>query len=304
MRSSILSCAVLLGSSWLSACGGVSNIGSGNAGGRSSAGSGGFELLAGFTGEGASGNGAVHQGGNGDGMGTAQTTSGAGGMSQGATAGETSVFVCKSDNECLGFGAECQLCPDGGYSCNSYCVNGNCVSKPGMCPATCRYDYECVIHDDACVECSDGTQCPTSSCQMGICRKAKAICGLPESCEGIPCGRPCKSCEPGNCRPDDPVSFCDDEGVCKPGASQCDVITCVHQADCGMASICKECSDGSCAAFGCIENQCQLTCTGSSVACKYTEECSMLSTECKKCPNEKCAVPACIQNGCTLVCPL
>src|SRR6185369_10098181 len=191
MKSSILGCAVLLSSTLLVACGGVSNIGS-SAGGSSNSGRGGFEPFGGFNGEGASG------AANGPTGGYSAGASSAGTGADTGTGGEAEVRLCKYDVECVGFG-DCEQCAEGGYACDSFCVNGNCISKPAGCPATCASDEECVIHDLSCISCDDGQRCTTSNCQMGVCRTAKPVCGTPTSCTGVSCGLPCQVCDASGC---------------------------------------------------------------------------------------------------------
>ncbi|HEX2670241.1 MAG TPA: hypothetical protein VHM25_05185 [Polyangiaceae bacterium] len=325
MKSSILGCAVWLTSSLLAACGGVSNIGSSD-GGSSNPGVGGFEPFGGsnaaagsgattdpkggYSAGAASGMGATGKGGA---TGRGGTTSAGGATGRGGTTsaggisagGATSVRLCKYDIECLGFGDECQPCADGGYACDSFCVNGACVSKPAGCPSTCASDAECVVHDSACVSCDDGEHCPTSTCQMGVCRSSKPVCGIPDNCVGYTCGYPCKLCDAANGCTEDYTAFCNGEGVCQAGPTNCGSTKCMSNSDCGAPPpTCSPCGDGSCATFGCFDNECKLSCTGAPPICKYAEECASLGTECKLCPSGKCAVPACIQNGCALVCPL
>jgi len=320
MKSSILGCAVLFTSSLLSACGGVSNIGSSD-GGSSNSGRGGFGSFGGSKGEGASGAtdptggysaGAVSgMGTTGKGGSTAiGGTTGKGGASSAGTGantsmgGEAPVRLCKYDVECVGFG-ECEPCADGGYACDSFCVNGACISKPAGCPATCASDEECVIRDIGCITCDDGQHCAMSNCQMGVCRASKPACGTPTSCIGVSCGLPCQVCDANGCAEWN-ATFCDNDGACAPfGSFTCGAAKCMSTSDCGTPPPnCTPCDDGSCAKFGCFSNQCKLTCGSTSSYCKYAEECSSLGTECKMCPSGQCAVPACIQNGCSLVCPL
>ena len=330
MKSSILGCAVLLTSTWLTACGGVSNIGSSD-GGSSNSGRGGFGPFAGSNGKGASGFANDPSGGYSAGAASGMGPTGKGGATAvgGATAiggatgrggttsvggtgastsvgGETSVRLCKYDIECLGFGDECQPCAEGGYACDSFCVNGSCVSKKSGCPSTCTSDAECTVNDFACITCDDGQHCTTSNCQMGVCRTSKLACGMPTSCVGVSCGAPCQVCDATNGCLEWNATFCDDDGVCAPsGSFTCGVAKCMSNADCGAPPpTCSPCGDGSCATYGCFSNECKLTCGSGNSFCKYAEECTSLGTECKMCPSGKCAVPACIQNGCALVCPL
>jgi len=302
MKSTMIwGATVLFNLSMLNACGGVSNIGSssGNSGSANSAVGGAKDLPeASKTGgaPGASGDLAVSNGGY-----------GAVDFRAPSEGGESSDPItipvgppCQADLDCpdvaCGF-----YCLGGGSSCENYCVNGHCVTKPGgICPVECSANEECAI---PCVKCgNDYEACAEPTCLMGVCQTPKPVCDT-QSCDELACGAPCMLCDPSTASCQSGSSFCDNDGKCAAGTPHCD---CMTAMDCGTAPPnCYPCSDGSCAAFDCRSNKCTFTCPqGVSLQCSSSTDCLVLDSECQLCPNGKCAVQACINSSCGPVCPL
>jgi hypothetical protein len=281
----------------LSACGGVSNIGSGDE--PSKAGTGGTSMgLGGSKGMGAYGTGATSMGASGNVAGK--------GMGVGGSTSE----LCMTDADCPNPGSPCEPCADGSYACNrTYCAAGKCVTERDMCTTKCATDKDCPAPDIACADCGDGSRsCPTSHCLMGQCQTSYPGCNNIDPCKGQPCGTECKPCGPdGACDPM-AANYCSADGECQRGLPQCaDPGMCKTAMDCGAAPPkCVPCGNDTCATFDCISGSCVFACPPNpEPQCKVTEDCPASDGVCKLCPaSDMCAVQACIKGSCELVCPL
>lgn len=285
--------------STVAACGGISNIGSGEPAGK--AGSNGT-ATGGSKGTGANGTGASSMGANGNVAGKEGSGT--------ATGGAAAVELCMTDKDCISPGAPCEPCADGSYACNrTYCAaGGRCVTERDQCTTKCATDMDCPVLDIACTDCGDGTTtCPTSQCLMGLCQTSYPGCGTFDPCKGQACGSECKVCGPdGACDAMKP-SYCSAEGKCQPGLPQCaDPGMCKTVMDCGSPPPkCVPCGNDTCATFDCISGSCVFACPPNpNPQCKVTEDCPAIDAICKMCPNGKCAVQACLQSSCQLVCTL
>ena len=158
----------------LAACGGVSDIGSGDEPGLGKAGSdgtttGGSKGM-GANGTGANANGATSMGANGN---VAGKDPGVGGA--------TPIDICMTDADCPNPGSPCEPCADGTYACNrTYCAaGGKCITERDMCTTKCATDKDCPVPKIACADCGDGsTSCPTSQCLMGQCQTSYPGCAM------------------------------------------------------------------------------------------------------------------------------
>jgi hypothetical protein len=275
------------------ACGGVSDIGSGDEDPNGM--SGGSNVGGDQMGTGAK-----------PGMGTGGSMASGGGDPNGMGGGAQ---ACMSDFDCESGDAFCEMCADGGYVCpKSFCAMGQCVQSRGTCATACNNDMDCPVIDVACTMCDDGsTACPTAQCVMGQCQTSFPGCGNIDPCDGLPCGAECKSCGPdGMCAPNI-ASYCSAEGKCQPGLPQCaGPGMCNTAMDCGTPPpVCVQCGKDTCAEFSCIEGKCVFSCPPDpEPQCKVTEDCPAMDAVCKMCPNGNCAIQACIDQSCQMVCPL
>lgn len=284
----------------LAACGGVSDIGSGDDPGK--AGRDGTATTGGSKGMGANGTGANATGANGNVAGKETGT--------GTVGGGVAVELCKSDMDCGAVSAPCEPCADGSYACDkTYCAEGKCVHVGGnTCPTKCATDMDCPVPDIACTTCMDGSKaCPVSQCLKGQCQTSIPGCGTIEPCRGLACGAECKSCGPDGVCDVMQASYCSADGKCQAGLPQCaGANECKTAMDCGTAPPkCVPCGNDTCATFDCIQGSCVFACPPNpNPQCKITEDCPAIDANCKMCPNGKCAVQACLQNSCELVCAL
>lgn len=301
--------AALLSVSVLSACGGVSKIGSGSGGGSSTAGS----ANSGVDSDGGSslGGGKMGTAAGGMSVGTGGKSA-VGGMGAGAEpgAGATSTSQsCMDSEECPGAHDPCQICEDGHQACNNgYCDSDThtCKRLGAICQPKCVEDTDCPASELACADCGDGTRaCPTSQCRAGRCEVTYPGCNGYEPCTGRVCGYICSPCPDGSCS-SSVLSFCNGRGQCRPGPENCNQNSCATKQDCGTAPPeCVPCVDGSCAIFDCRNNACALACPGSALQCKHTDDClTAFDPRCQPCQGGQCAVPVCYQGACQLACPL
>jgi hypothetical protein len=282
----------------LAACGGISDIGSGDQPGKSgNPGS----SVGGSKGTGANGTGAsTNVGANGS----------VAGNGMGAVGGGAAVELCMTDKDCPNLGAPCEPCADGSYACNrTYCAaGGKCVTERDMCTTKCATDKDCPVPDIACADCGDGSStCPTSQCLMGQCQTSFPGCGNIDPCKGQACGSECKLCGPDGVCDTMKLNYCSADGKCQPGLPQCaDPGMCKTVMDCGAPPPkCVPCGNDTCATFDCISGSCVFACPPNpDPQCKVTEDCPIIGDICKMCPNGKCAVQACLQGSCNLVCAL
>lgn len=290
----------------LAACGGVSDIGSGDE--EPGMGTGATSSTGAKPGTGSGG--AMATGGYEPGTG-AKPGMGSGGTI--ASGGATPGGACMTDFECA-VDDVCQMCADGSVVCpKAFCSEGKCLQVGGGCATSCENDMDCPVRDIACTMCDDGSSsCPTTQCVKGQCETSFPGCGNIEPCDGQACGSPCKPCGPdGMCAPDY-ASYCSAEGKCVPGIPQCGMDPggdkCETAMDCPSAPPnCVACGNDTCAGFECIENKCVFACPANpEPQCMTTEDCLKLDNDavCKMCPNGMCAVQACLQNSCELVCKL
>jgi hypothetical protein len=282
----------------LAACGGVSDIGSGDDPSKAgSTGVGGTKGMGAF-GSGASANGAAS-------MGAQPNVAGKDPGVGGAT-----LELCMTDADCPNPGSPCEPCADGSYACNrTYCAaGGKCITERDQCTTKCATDKDCPVPKIACVDCGDGsTSCPTSQCLMGQCQTSYPGCGNIDPCKGQPCGSECKPCGPDGACDAMTRSYCSAEGKCQPELPQCaGPGMCKTAMDCGSPPTkCVPCGNETCATFDCISGSCVFACPPNpDPQCKVTEDCPVIGDMCKMCPNEKCALQACIKGSCELVCPL
>lgn len=277
---SISGCAVLFNLGLLAACGGVSNIGSGDP----SVSAGGAKTLMG---------------------GASVGGSAAIGTEPKAGRGNVEPVGGRGNVEPVGMGGTSTgtgtITPMAGHG--SVATGGHAGTPSEV--AECAADDDCPFDSRTCIGCQDGSmQCGRAVCEMGVCRSVKPVCPAVDTCMGLACGTACKLCNSdGTCQPGE--SFCDAGGKCVNGMPQCNSNVCMTNADCGEPPpMCTQCADGSCATFDCLNGMCRMNCPAVVVACKYSEECMTPGTGCGMCPSGKCAVPACIQSTCQLVCPL
>jgi hypothetical protein len=287
----------------LAACGGVSDIGSGDEPGMGKAGSTGTSVggqSMGANGSGATANGATSMGANGN----------VAGKDPGMGTGGATMDLCKTDADCPNPGSPCEPCADGSFACNrTYCDAGKCLTQRDQCTTKCATDKDCPVPKIACADCGDGsTSCPTSQCLMGQCQTSFPNCGTFDPCKGQACGTQCKVCGPDGTCDTMTASYCSAEGKCQPGLPQCaEPGMCKTPMDCGTAPPkCVPCGNDTCATFDCISGSCVFACPPNpEPQCKVTEDCPVIGDICKMCPNSgKCAVQACLQGSCELVCPL
>lgn len=284
----------LAGLGSLAACGGVSDIGSGDPGKAGSVGT----AVGGSKGTGANGTGASS-------MGATSNVAGKG-PGTGTSGGGFPVELCESDMDCGA--APCAICADGSYACDkTYCAEGKCVHVTDTCPTECATAMECPVPDIACTTCMDGTKaCPSAQCLNGKCQTSIPGCGTIDPCQGLPCGSACKSCGPDGACDVMYASHCSADGKCQPGLPQCaNANACKTSMDCGTPPPeCVPCGNDTCATFDCIQNSCVFACPANpNPQCKVTEDCPAREV-CKMCPSGKCAVEACLKNSCELVCTL
>lgn len=284
----------------LAACGGVSDIGSGDDPGKAGS--------LGTTTGGSKGTGANGTGANANG---ASSNVGASGKDPGTGAsGGVSGVECKVDMDCGAISAPCEPCADGSYACDkTYCAEGKCVHVGGnTCPTKCATDKECPVPDLPCTLCMDGSKaCPSSQCLKGQCQTSIAGCGAIDPCKGLACGAECKACGPDGVCDVKQASYCSAEGKCQAGLPQCAAPnTCKTSMDCGTPPPqCVPCGNNTCATFDCIQGSCVFACPANPVPqCKVTEDCPAIDAACKLCPNGDCAVQACLQGSCELACVL
>jgi len=308
--STVLKWVTLASLGLLAACGGVSDIGSGDGAGQGKSGSNGM-AVGGGKGLGANGTGANGTGANATG---ANAYGGASAYGGGSSVGASpnmpgkDPVECQSDMDCGPTNAPCTQCADGTYACDkSYCAGGKCVHAGNTCPSKCATDTDCPV-DTGCAVCGDGSlACPTAQCLMGQCQTTIAGCGNTDPCSGLACGAECKSCGPDGVCDTMQLSYCSAEGKCQPGLPQCaDANVCKTPMDCGAPPPkCVPCGNDTCATFDCIHGACVFACPPNpDPQCKITEDCPAIDAVCKMCPNGKCAVEACLQGSCELVCAL
>lgn len=294
----VLRWVVLASVGTIVACGGVSDIGSGDEDPNGMGANGAGAKPGTGTGASEPGTGAK------PGMGTGGTNAVGGGSS----AGE-----CMSDSECAVDDGPCEVCADGSYLCpKAFCSAGKCLQVGGTCATKCENDMDCPVRDIACTDCGDGnTSCPTTQCVMGSCQTSFPGCGNIDPCAKQACGTPCKPCgADGMCAPDY-ASYCSAEGKCVPGIPQCGMEPggdkCETAMDCPTAPpVCVECGNDTCAGFECIANKCVFACPAqpNPNQCMTVEDCGPFDASCKMCPSGECAVPACLSGSCELVCKL
>jgi hypothetical protein len=308
--STCLRWVVLVTVSWLVACGGTSSRGRG--GGSAGTGTGGEAnvgtVAGGSNAETNGGAGSNPKGGSG--TGAAAVT---GGMPSGAGTGGGAaprVQRCMVQEDCPGVDELPEDCGDGTFRGNAgYCdeFSGTCKRLGDMCPAKCADDRDCPQVNLTCTECNDGTRaCPTNECVGGRCQTIYPGCGGYDPCKDRICGYYCTSCGPDEDCLVGALSFCNDRGKCQAGLARCGAGSCATAKDCGASPAnCVACTNDTCAAPDCVNNQCVLACPpDTSRLCKAAYECPTPAGPCTMCPNGTCAVPACLQNVCELVCPL
>lgn len=289
----------------LTACGGVSSIGSGD---ESKGGS--SMTSGGSTGTGASsGKGAESMGAQSTGATSMGAAAGVGGKDPNGMGASGGVEECKSDMDCTDPVAPCEPCSDGSYACTkSYCAGGKCVYQHQSCTEKCATDKDCPVPAVACSMCADGTTaCPTAQCLMGTCQTTIPGCGGTDPCKGLACGTECKSCGADGMCDTKELSYCSADGKCQPGLPQCgNPGMCKTVMDCGAPPPkCVPCGNDTCATFDCIDGSCVFACPANpNPQCKVSEDCPVIGDQCKMCGSGKCAVEACLQGSCELVCPL
>lgn len=239
----------------LAACGGISDVGSGDQPGEAGANG---TATGGSKGEGANGTGASAS------MGASSNV--AGKEPGPGTGGSVAVELCATDEDCTSPGGPCEPCADGSYACNrAYCApGGKCVTERDQCNTECTTDEECPVPGIACADCGDGsTSCPTSQCLKGRCQTSNPGCARVDPCKGQACGSECKLCGPdGVCDTLKP-SYCSAEGKCQPGSPQCAPTEpqCKVSEDCPpIDGVCKLCPNFKCAVQACLRSSCQLVC--------------------------------------------
>lgn len=293
---------VLVSVSWLVACGGSSSRGSGGGGGGGTGG--GLGVAAGGSMAGPKGDAGSNPKG---GSGAAAAATG------GSASSPAPIQRCTVQADCPVIDEPCEVCEDGSTRCNtSFCddVNGGTCKREGnFCPAKCAEDSDCPDVGLACTECSDGTHaCPTNECVGGRCHTTYPGCSGYDPCKDRVCGAYCTSCGPTEDCGASVLSFCNDRGKCQAGLLHCGRSSCDTLADCGAPPAdCVACSNDTCAARDCVDNQCVLACPpGTTRVCKSTDECLNLAPpgQCTPCPNGACASQVCLQNACEIVCPL
>jgi hypothetical protein len=295
MKSTIALKWITLGSlGLLAACGGVSDIGSGDDPGKAGS-------VGTTTGGKGSGTGGISMGASANVAGKPGTV---------ASGGESAAEPCKTDTDCGAISAPCEPCADGTYACDkTYCANGACVHVGGnTCTTMCMTDKDCPVPDLPCTLCMDGSKaCPTSQCLKGQCQTSISGCGTIDPCKGLACGAECKACGPDGVCDVKQASYCSAEGKCQTGLPQCaDPGMCKTSMDCGSAPPqCVPCGNNTCATFECIQGSCVFACPANpEPECKVTEDCPAIDADCKLCPNGECAVQACLQGSCELACAL
>lgn len=286
---SVLRWVTLVSVSVLGACGGVSNIGSGDDPSK-----GGSASMGGSEGKGAENTGATSMG--------AQSTGGTG-------MGAAPNVECMSDMDCKNPLAPCEPCADGSFACTkALCDGGKCVYQGSTCNDACMTDKDCPLPKTACQMCADGsTSCPTAQCIKGTCQTSLPGCGGTDPCKGLACGAECKACGPNGMCDTNQLNYCDAGGKCAPGLPQCgNPGMCKTVMDCGAPPPkCVPCGNDTCATFDCINGSCVFACPPNPMPmCKTSEECPVIGDQCKMCQSGKCAVNACLQGSCELVCPL
>ena len=281
----------------LAACGGVSDIGSGDEPGKG----GSLGTTGGSKGTGANATGGISMGASANVAGKPGTV---------PYGGESSDDLCKTDMDCRVASAPCEPCADGSYACDkTYCDQGKCKHVGGnTCPTLCMTDKECPPPDLPCTLCKDNSKaCPTSNCVKGQCQTSFPGCGDIDPCKGLPCGAECKACGPNQVCDVKQASYCSAEGKCQAGLPQCaDPGMCKTSMDCGAAPPkCVPCGNDTCATFECIQGSCVFACPANpEPECKVTEDCPAIDASCKLCPNGDCAVQACLHGSCELACAL
>lgn len=287
----------------LGACGGVSDIGSGDEPQSGKSGSTGMST-GGTQAEGATGN-----------VGNGAQSMGAIGNRSGndpGTGPRPGLERCMTDRDCPVYDTPCEPCADGSFACNrAYCGDGVCVNTRDTCSTKCEEDRDCPVIDIACADCGDGTtSCPTSSCQMGSCQTTFPGCGNIDPCQGLACGAMCQvTCPPGKVCDANLVSgYCSADGQCQAGVPQCgNQNMCATSKDCGPPPpICVACGNDTCATFECLQNKCVFACPPNpEPECETVKDCPPIDASCHMCKEvDQCAVQACIQGSCKLVCPV
>lgn len=302
---SVLRWVTFVSVSLLGACGGVSDIGSGDDPGKGGTGN----MGTGATGMGAENTGATSMGAQSTGATSMGASANMGGKDSGvAGTGMGSGVECTSDMDCTDPLAPCEACPDGSYACSkNACVGGKCAHTQSVCSNNCMTDKDCPQIGAPCTMCPDGSSsCPSSQCIKGSCQTTFPGCGGYEPCQGAVCGTECKPCIDGMCTPA-PVSYCNADGKCQGGVPQCgNPGMCKEAKDCGPPPPnCVACGNDTCASFDCIKGACVFACPPNpNPQCKVSEDCPVIADQCKMCGSGKCAVQACLQGSCELVCPV
>lgn len=307
---------VLLGGmSCLAACGGVSNIGSGDAtGGKSGTPTGvGHAGSSSQAGAGIDPSGMPGMG-TGTGTGTPGTEDPSGKPTPGGmpaiggagSGGGSPAGACMTDTDCPD-PRPCEMCADGSTACEKiHCQNGMCVNLGTSCEPMCKLDQDCPMDAGPCLMCGDGSKvCPRSECAAGHCRITDVSCPPDDVCKGMPCGTQCERCLGPGCSPPTKPFYCSADGHCDSVSPQCGGAMCSTTMDCGSAPPnCIDCGGGTCAAFECLKGVCALTCPPNPTPeCKVNEDCPVREI-CKMCADGKCAATACLSGSCELVCPL
>lgn len=249
----ILSLVTLLGFAALTACSGVSTIGSGDGKGGESTGEpegmGGESVIP--------GKGGTSSGGKDPGMGGTSTAGKDPGMG-GTTTGE-----CTNEMDCP-VDLKCETCADGGEACSkSSCIAGKCVRQEAVCSNNmkCSSPMDCPVAQ-GCKDCADGKQaCPTADCVMGYCQNYWPTCELPpgECMSANDCGPQdgkCVLCDDGSCAmPNCVDNKC--EQSCPSTGRECKLVS-----DCPVVGdICIKCpTTGKCAVQACVDYSCQMVC--------------------------------------------
>ena len=295
----------LLSVAWLTACGGVTPIGSGDAptakAGSTGMSSGGMLSV----GDGGTGAGSMGAGTSLGGAGTGPNTSaGAAGKDPGM-GGITQTEGCKNDADCSDGSVPCEECADGSYACNKpYCSAGKCAHTGEKCPAGCLSERDCPVLGLACTECGDGSKsCPSTQCRLGKCVTSFPGCHSVDPCKGLACGTQCKQCADGKCDPNVPL-YCGADGKCEPGIPQCGAgVKCGTPRDCGAPPPdCVSCSATTCAGYDCVDGACVFECPSNpDPQCQTTLNCPATDV-CKMCADRSCARRVCWKGNCELAC--
>ena len=281
------------------ACGGVSDIGSGDDDPNGM----------GNTGNKSSGVGGAMATGAEPGTGAKM---GSGGGSKAAGGGAPVGGECEEDFDCAVDAGPCQMCEDGGYACpTAVCIANKCVHRGDTCATKCETERDCPVLDIACTDCGDGNSaCPVTKCTMGFCETSFPGCGNFDPCANQACGTDCKPCGPdGMCDPPEYASYCSEQGKCVPGIPQCGMepgTSCDTAMDCPIPPPeCIACGNDTCAGFECLQGKCVFACPANpDPMCMTTDDCPPTDAICIMCPGGKCAVQACLDGACQMVCAL